>query len=103
MQPDISEVARMIKMLSKVLVATFVAGAAMVVGCGSAEEPEESAAQSEELSIVPSPVTCEGDQDKGGRICCDATHCCINIGGTINCKLPPRKITAVVGTVNQVP
>ena len=95
----------MTKMLSKALFTAFVTCAAMVVGCASAEErePEESAAVSEELSIAPSPVTCEGDQDKGGRICCDATHCCINIGGTINCKLPPRKLMTVAGIVNQAP
>ncbi len=38
-----------------------------------------------------SPVTCSGDQNNGGRICCDATHCCININGTINCNLGPPK------------
>jgi hypothetical protein len=37
-----------------------------------------------------SAVSCTGHQDQGGRICCDETHCCINIGGTINCDLPPR-------------
>jgi hypothetical protein len=47
------------------------------------------------MQAQPSKVTCSGDQDNGGRICCDETHCCINIKGTINCKLPaPPKKTA---------
>lgn len=41
------------------------------------------------MRLKPSPVTCSGDQNHGGRLCCDATHCCINILGVINCKLPP--------------
>jgi hypothetical protein len=97
-----------------VLVATALVGLAMAVGCGNAEADGELTGQSEDalgrrtLGDVepsepatletapvaerqqPSPVTCEGHQDHGGRICCDATHCCINILGVINCNLPPR-------------
>ncbi len=89
--------------LSKSLLAAM-AGAAMLVACARGEDPVEKAAAqpdaeqvpaarafANEMSSRPSAVTCSGDQNQDGRICCDATHCCINIRGVINCKLPPRK------------
>jgi hypothetical protein len=40
-------------------------------------------------SIEPQPpalrVICGGDQDAGFRICCNSSHCCINIAGSISC------------------
>ena len=100
-----------------VLVATAVVGLVMGVGCSASDLANDPAARalsepsvdsmrvdSKETAPAPAPVnvtspvrpkpstvTCEGDQNHGGRICCDATHCCINILGVINCKLPPRK------------
>jgi len=97
-------------MFKKVLVlgvlATTLVGLTMVVGCGSADGGDTSTGESEEAlaqsaggmlggpqqaapsRAQPSQVTCSGDQNNGGRICCDATHCCININGVINCNLP---------------
>lgn len=92
-----------------VVVATALVGLTMGVGCGSADdaeatgqsedalrrpgdvvaaEPQQAAPPAEAAQAKPSPVTCSGDQNHGGRICCDATHCCINILGVINCHLP---------------
>ena len=87
--------------VSKALFAAILAGSAMAVGCGSADgESEQAPAPSavedtgrstSALQTSLSAVTCSGDQNNGGRICCDATHCCINIGGVINCS--PRQAT----------
>ncbi len=94
------------KILSVVAVALV--GLSTSVGCAAPDE-EETTGESEDALLLgglkqsaplpelaadqkkPSPVECSGHQDEGGRICCDATHCCINIGGVINCKLPPPK------------
>lgn len=93
------------------VVATAFVGLTTGVGCGNADQSEldesnetnaqpvdamipevqESGLAPSQISLPkPSPVTCTGDQNNGGRICCDATHCCINILGVINCSLPPR-------------
>lgn len=56
----------------------------------SAPAPANTTTLASQVKPKPSAVTCEGDQNHGGRICCDSTHCCINILGVINCKLPPR-------------
>ncbi len=99
------------KKILGVLVTTLV-GLTVVVGCkGSKSDPSpgesavgealgESAvdglltkhlAQSAPTKTqARGTVTCSGDQNNGGRICCDDTHCCININGTINCNLPGR-------------
>jgi hypothetical protein len=96
---------------SKALFATILAGAATVVGCKSGDAADGAVGNSTQAMVGSAPskgavdmarqaaaspaarlsaVTCTGDQNNGGRICCDETHCCINIGGTINCELPPR-------------
>lgn len=62
-------------------------------GAMLAEVQQSGVAPATINSPKPSPVTCTGDQNNGGRICCDATHCCINILGVINCSLPPPKKT----------
>jgi hypothetical protein len=99
-----------------VLVTTALFGLALGVGCKGVENLESDPAaqalsqpeamrvdlnqsgststnttQASPVRPKPSQVSCEGDQNHGGRICCDSTHCCINILGVINCKLPPRK------------
>lgn len=100
--------------LSKALFATVVASAALVVGCENRDAadgapsiedstqalmrtaPDRSALGGARRAAASpnarlSAVECTGHQDTGGRICCDETHCCINIKGTINCDLPPRR------------
>lgn len=94
-----------------VVVATAFLGLSMAVGCAAPEAEEPNARSEDPLAYgnpgdlgdfqpagelsqqapKPSPVECEGHQDEDGRICCDATHCCINIKGVINCKLPPKE------------
>lgn len=92
-----------------VVLASALVGLTLGVGCAGPEGEEPTGQtedplaygtlgdlgdiqQSGDLSEAPkpSPVECEGHQDEGGRICCDATHCCINIKGVINCRLPPK-------------
>jgi hypothetical protein len=87
-----------------IVVATALVGLTMGVGCvdadggGSTGQTPEALVVSNDPMLLgelkrptrPSAVTCSGHQDQGGRICCDAKHCCINIKGVINCSLPPR-------------
>ncbi|HEY8076064.1 MAG TPA: hypothetical protein VIF62_18180 [Labilithrix sp.] len=101
-------------MFTKKIVVTALIGLTMVVGCsktgGDAPNGEQlgdslgqsadglvgalqQSAPAKPAAAPRGPVTCSGDQNGDGRICCDDTHCCINIGGKINCKLGPMPKT----------